>query len=330
MGRRPLGGRVERWRRGRARVPDAPARRRQRPGRVAPQPGRLERRRRPAADARRRPLVAVRLAVAAVLGRRADGTHGRRRRPAARGDGRARRAGPLSQRTAPSTWPGRSTPTCAAAAWRGARRSAACRSSRPCSRRPSRRRGRLADLGMDVAEDEPDLAGRRRRCSRPGGRSLRALAGRALRQRRRADEGDRALERRARPRAHRRPTSSPPTRLHAELGERVARVLRPLRLPGLPGRRRSSRSRSRSSTRPRSPAWRWAPTSSGCARARASPSPAARRSRCPPGCTAAGLPAGLQLVARPFAERALLEAAHALDGLTGYSRLVPPAAVADR
>ncbi len=49
----------------------------------------------------------------------------------------------------------------------------------------------------------------------------------------------------------------------------------------------------------------------------------------PAGLTAAGLPAGLQLVARPFAERALLEAAHAIDGLTGYSALVPPA-VGDR
>jgi Asp-tRNA(Asn)/Glu-tRNA(Gln) amidotransferase A subunit family amidase len=36
---------------------------------------------------------------------------------------------------------------------------------------------------------------------------------------------------------------------------------------------------------------------------------------------------GLQLVARPFAERALLEVAHAFDGLTGYSAVVPPAAV---
>jgi amidase len=49
----------------------------------------------------------------------------------------------------------------------------------------------------------------------------------------------------------------------------------------------------------------------------------------PAGLTPAGLPAGLQLVARPFAERALLEAAHAIDGLTSYSTLVPPA-VADR
>ena len=50
----------------------------------------------------------------------------------------------------------------------------------------------------------------------------------------------------------------------------------------------------------------------------------------PAGLSATGLPVGLQLVARPFAERALLEAAHALDGLTGYSRLAPPVAVAER
>ncbi len=45
--------------------------------------------------------------------------------------------------------------------------------------------------------------------------------------------------------------------------------------------------------------------------------------------TPSRLPAGLQLVARPFAERALLEAAHALDAVTGYSRRMPPAAVSD-
>ncbi|HEY3763796.1 MAG TPA: amidase [Gaiellales bacterium] len=45
----------------------------------------------------------------------------------------------------------------------------------------------------------------------------------------------------------------------------------------------------------------------------------------PAGLTASGVPVGLQLVSRPFAERALLEVAHAVDGLTGYSRLVPPA-----
>jgi amidase len=50
----------------------------------------------------------------------------------------------------------------------------------------------------------------------------------------------------------------------------------------------------------------------------------------PAGLSASGLPVGLQLVARPFAERALLEAAHALDAATGYSRAAPPVAVAER
>jgi amidase len=50
----------------------------------------------------------------------------------------------------------------------------------------------------------------------------------------------------------------------------------------------------------------------------------------PAGLSASGLPVGLQLVARPFAERALLEVAHAVDGLTGYSRAEPPVAGAGR
>jgi amidase len=50
----------------------------------------------------------------------------------------------------------------------------------------------------------------------------------------------------------------------------------------------------------------------------------------PAGRSASGLPVGLQLVARPFAERTLLEVAHAVDALTGYSRLAPPVAVAER
>ncbi|HEY2870196.1 MAG TPA: amidase [Gaiellales bacterium] len=50
----------------------------------------------------------------------------------------------------------------------------------------------------------------------------------------------------------------------------------------------------------------------------------------PAGLSAAGLPVGLQLVARPFAERALLEVAHSVDAQTGYSRLAPPVAVAER
>ncbi|HEY8860269.1 MAG TPA: amidase family protein, partial [Gaiellales bacterium] len=44
----------------------------------------------------------------------------------------------------------------------------------------------------------------------------------------------------------------------------------------------------------------------------------------PAGTSAAGLPVGLQLVAQPFAERALLEVAHAVDELTRYSNAMPP------
>jgi len=50
----------------------------------------------------------------------------------------------------------------------------------------------------------------------------------------------------------------------------------------------------------------------------------------PAGLSAGGLPVGLQLVARPFAERSLLEVAHAVDAQTGYSRRLPPAGVAER
>jgi amidase len=47
----------------------------------------------------------------------------------------------------------------------------------------------------------------------------------------------------------------------------------------------------------------------------------------PIGFSAAGLPVGLQLVTRPFGERALLEVAHALELRTGLAeRLPPPAA----
>ena len=45
----------------------------------------------------------------------------------------------------------------------------------------------------------------------------------------------------------------------------------------------------------------------------------------PVGFTAAGLPVGLQLVARPFAELALLELAHALEGALGVVDTLPPA-----
>ena len=46
----------------------------------------------------------------------------------------------------------------------------------------------------------------------------------------------------------------------------------------------------------------------------------------PAGFSAAGLPVGLQLVARPFAERALLEVAHALELRTGSAGRIPPLA----
>ena len=46
----------------------------------------------------------------------------------------------------------------------------------------------------------------------------------------------------------------------------------------------------------------------------------------PIGFTAAGLPVGLQLVGRPFAELALLELAHALEGAVGVIETLPPAA----
>jgi amidase len=44
----------------------------------------------------------------------------------------------------------------------------------------------------------------------------------------------------------------------------------------------------------------------------------------PAGFSQAGLPVGLQLVARPFAERALLEAAHALEQCSGLGDRMPP------
>ena len=46
----------------------------------------------------------------------------------------------------------------------------------------------------------------------------------------------------------------------------------------------------------------------------------------PVGFSAAGLPVGLQLVTRPFGERALLEVAHALESRTGLAARIPPLA----
>ena len=47
----------------------------------------------------------------------------------------------------------------------------------------------------------------------------------------------------------------------------------------------------------------------------------------PVGFSATGLPVGLQLVTRPFGERALLEVAHALELHTGFAGRIPPLAV---
>ena len=47
----------------------------------------------------------------------------------------------------------------------------------------------------------------------------------------------------------------------------------------------------------------------------------------PIGFSAAGLPVGLQLVTRPFGERALLEVAHALELSAGLATRIPPLAV---
>ena len=47
----------------------------------------------------------------------------------------------------------------------------------------------------------------------------------------------------------------------------------------------------------------------------------------PVGFGATGLPVGLQLVTRPFGERALLEVAHALEERTGLAARMPPLAL---
>ena len=130
--------RQQRRRRGRARLRHAAARRRQRHGRIAAQPGELLQRRRPAAVAGPRAVWPVAERVVDAERRRPDGAHGRRRRAAARArlpapirDRRSRsRAGrPLRRR--------RSSATSAACASRGGRVSAACRSI-PRSRRRQR------------------------------------------------------------------------------------------------------------------------------------------------------------------------------------------------
>ena len=88
VGREPLGRRLEWWWGGRPGLPHDPDRRRQRPRRLAAQPAGLERRARPAPDARARAARAVGGALDPVRSRGPDGTHRRRSRAPARRDGR--------------------------------------------------------------------------------------------------------------------------------------------------------------------------------------------------------------------------------------------------
>jgi amidase len=186
----------------------------------------------------------------------------------------------------------------------------------------------LADLGMEVAADEPDLAGADTvfetwrafafalslgELSDAGGDRMKATVRWNVERGRALSAGDLAAA----------------TRLHAQLGERVAAFFErydylacpvtqvepfpveteyPVEVAGVPMGSYLEWMRS-------------------CSRVTVMCCPAVS---IPAGLTPSGLPAGLQLVGRPFAERALLEAAHALDALTGYSRLAPPAAVSDR
>ncbi len=66
-----------------------------------------------------------------------------------------------------------------------------------------------------------------------------------------------------------------------------------------------------------------APTSTGCARAGTSRSWRTRRSRCPPGFTASGLPVGLQIVGRHRDDWSVLQLAHAFEQATGHGRRRP-------
>ena len=94
VGREPLGRRLQRRWGGRPGLPHDPDRRRQRPRRLAAQPAGLERRARPAADARARAARAVGGALDPVRSGGPDGTHRRRSRAPARRDGRSACARP--------------------------------------------------------------------------------------------------------------------------------------------------------------------------------------------------------------------------------------------
>ena len=147
---------------------DGADRRRQRPRRLAPQPGGVLQRRRVPPDARPGAVVAVRRSVARPLGRRSDGAHGRRRRAAALGDGRARPArADLDRRSRAQVFPRGSTPMSPACAWRSPPTpTGGCRSSRGSSTSVRRRAGTFEGLGWHVEEAFPDLAGAREASSR--------------------------------------------------------------------------------------------------------------------------------------------------------------------
>jgi amidase len=186
----------------------------------------------------------------------------------------------------------------------------------------------LADLGMEVAADEPDLAG-----ADTVFETWRAFAF-ALSLGELSDaEGDRMkatvrwnVER---GRALSAGDLAAATRLHAQLGERVAAFFERYDYLACPVTQVEpfpveTEYPVEVACVPMGSYLEWMRS---CSRVTVMCCPAVS---IPAGLTPSGLPAGLQLVGRPFAERALLEAAHALDALTGYSRLAPPAAVSDR
>ena len=329
VGHDALGGRLERRRRRRAGLPHAADRRRQRPRRLAAQPGGLERRARPAPDARPRPALARRRR----RGCRSPSRARWRARPAISRSCSARMAGPRSRatrsRSAPrsSTSPRRSRPTCAAGAWPGARRVGGL----PIEPRRARLRWRprsrcSARSGLDVSEDEPDLSGAdevfetwRAFLSATGLGDEYDARGDAMKATVRAEvERGRALTSAdAQPRDAACRPSSPSACGRSSSATTTSRARS----------RRSSRSRSSRSTRPRSTACAMGSLHRVDALQLAHQRDAAARpSRCPSASAAAGLPVGLQLVARPFGERALLEVAHALERAPASAERLPPLA----
>ena len=113
-------------------------------------------------------------------------------------------------------------------------------------------------------------------------------------------------------------------RAQVELHTRVYSILRGLRLPRLPGYAALTvRTRERVSGEVAGVEMgTYLEWMRACSRITATCHPAVS---VPIGFTAAGLPVGLQLVGRPFAELALLELAHALEGALGVVDTLPPA-----